>query len=69
MTAWLRTLQIHEIVLYGLVFGLPIVAIGFSFVESIIKALIKHGERLGGVALTKEGEIVCHWLCQCCGRP
>ena len=46
MTAWLQTLQMHEIILYGLVFGLPIVVIGFSSVETIVKALIKHRERL-----------------------
>ena len=46
MTTWLQSLQMHEIVLYGLVFGVPIVAIGFSSVESIIKAVIKHHERL-----------------------
>ena len=46
MTTWLQSLQIHEILIYGLVFGLPVVAIGFSAVESIAKALIKHDERL-----------------------
>ena len=42
MTTWLQSLQMHEIVLYGLVFGLPIVAIGFSFIETTIKAFIRH---------------------------
>ena len=46
MTTWLQSLQMHEIVLYGLVFGLPIVAIGFSSVVTITKALIKHRERM-----------------------
>ena len=46
MNSWLQSLQMHEILIYGLVFGLPIVAIGFSFIETIIKALIKHRERL-----------------------
>ena len=45
MNSWLQSLQMHEILIYGLVFGLPIVAIGFSFVETIIKVLIKHRER------------------------
>lgn len=46
MTTWLLSLQMHEILLYGLVFGLPIVAIGFSSIETIIKAFMKHHERL-----------------------
>ena len=46
MTTWLQSLQIHEILIYGLVFGLPVAAIGFSTVESIAKAIIKHHERL-----------------------
>ena len=45
MNSWLHSLQIHEILIYGLVFGLPIVAIGFSF-EPTFKALIRRGERL-----------------------
>ena len=46
MNSWLQSLQMHEILIYGLVFGLPIVAIGFSFIETTIKALIRHRERL-----------------------
>ena len=50
MTTWMQSLQMHEILIYGLVFGLPVVAIGFSAVESIVKAivksLIKHHERM-----------------------
>ena len=45
MNSWLQSLQMHEILIYGLVFGLPIVAIGFSFIETIIQALIRHRER------------------------
>jgi hypothetical protein len=39
-------LQMHEILIYGLVYGLPVVAIGCSGVETIVKALINHRERL-----------------------
>ena len=46
MNSWLQSLQMHEILIYGLVFGLPIVVIGFSFIETTIKALIRHRERL-----------------------
>ena len=46
MNSWLQSFQMHEILIYGLVFGLPIVAIGFSFIETTIKALIRHRERL-----------------------
>ena len=46
MTTWLQSLQMHEILIYGLVFGLPVAAIGFSAVVAIVKALIQHHERL-----------------------
>ena len=46
MNSWLQSLQMHEILIYGLVFGLPIVVIGFSLIETTIKALIRHRERL-----------------------
>jgi hypothetical protein len=46
MSSWLQSLQMHEILIYGLVFGLPVVAIGFSEVVAIVKALICHRERL-----------------------
>ena len=46
MNSWLQSLQMHEILIYGLVFGLPVVAIGFSEVVAIVKALIHHRERL-----------------------
>ena len=46
MNSWLQSLQMHEILIYGLVFGLPIVVIGFSFVEKTIQAIILHLERL-----------------------
>ena len=46
MTNWLQSLQLHEILIYGLAFGLPIVAIGFSTVAAIVKSLINHRERM-----------------------
>ena len=46
MSSWLQSLQMHEILIYGLVFGLPVVVIGFAFLESTVKALIKHRERM-----------------------
>lgn len=50
MNSWLQSLQMHEILIYGLVFGVPIVVVGFSFIETIIKetvkAILSHRERL-----------------------
>ena len=46
MSSWMQSLQMHEILIYGLIFGLPIVVIGFAFIEKIIKMLIRHRERL-----------------------
>jgi len=43
---WLQSLQMHEILIYGLVFGLPVVIIGFHAAGAIVKAVIKHRERM-----------------------
>ena len=44
--AWLQSLQMGEILVYGLAFGLPVVAIMSSMVVAIVNALIKHRERM-----------------------
>ena len=44
--AWLQSLQMGEILVYGCAFGLPVVAIGSGMVVAIVKALIKHRERM-----------------------
>ena len=46
MNGWMPSLQMHKILIYGLVFGLPVVAIGFSTLTAIVKAIINHRERL-----------------------
>lgn len=46
MSSWLQSLQMHEILIYGLVLGLPIVVIGFASIGTTIKALIRHRERV-----------------------
>jgi len=43
---WLQSLQMHEILIYGRVFGLPVVIIGFQAVVAIVTAVIKHRERM-----------------------
>jgi hypothetical protein len=44
--AWLQSLQMGEILVYGLAFGLPVVAIMSSMVVAVVNALIKHRERM-----------------------
>ncbi len=46
MTTWLQSLQMNEILVYGLALGLPFVAIGFSAVATVVNAIIKHSERM-----------------------
>jgi hypothetical protein len=43
---WLESLQMHEILVYGIVFGIPILVIGAHTVVTIVKAVIKHRERM-----------------------
>ena len=45
MSNWLQSLEMHEILIYGLVLGIPIAVIAFSFIESTIRAVIRHRER------------------------
>jgi hypothetical protein len=47
---WLHSLQMHEILVYGVVFGLPILVIGIVLgsrtVVAIVNVVIKHRERM-----------------------
>lgn len=43
---WLKSLQMHEILVYSLAIGLPVVVIVSQAIVSIVKALIKHRERM-----------------------
>jgi hypothetical protein len=49
---WLRSLQMHEILVYGVVFCVPLLVIGAQAVVAIVKAVIKHRERM---ALIEQG--------------
>ncbi|MHB8972225.1 MAG: hypothetical protein ACYC3X_22885 [Pirellulaceae bacterium] len=49
---WLRSLQMHEILVYGIVFCVPVLVIGSQAVVAIVKAVIKHRERM---ALIEQG--------------
>jgi hypothetical protein len=43
---WLQSLQMHEVLVYGIVFGIPILVIGSHTIVTIVKAVIKHRERM-----------------------
>lgn len=46
MNVWLQSLEMHEILVYGLAFGLPIGVIASSSVATVVKAIIRHRERM-----------------------
>ncbi len=41
-----ESLQMHEVLVYGLVFGIPVLVIGSQAVVTVVKAVIKHRERM-----------------------
>jgi hypothetical protein len=43
---WLQSLQMHEVIVYGVLFVLPVLVIGSQALVAIVKALIKHRERM-----------------------
>jgi hypothetical protein len=44
--AWLQSLKMNEIIIYGCVFGIPAFAITTQMVLGIVKAVFKHRERM-----------------------
>jgi hypothetical protein len=43
---WLRSLQMHEVIVYGVVFGIPLLVIGSHAIVTIVRAVLKHRERM-----------------------
>jgi hypothetical protein len=43
---WLRSLHMHEILVYGAVFGIPVLVIVSHAVVTIVKAVLRHRERM-----------------------